>query len=274
MSISQVLRQCPLGTPGSSPAPEATLERGAPRKNPRELDHAWPGPQRQCSRRGAYLSPDRRRVVSDTSHLSLESHCQRNKAVSRGASMKQEDDFSGGERGKFYHAEAELALPVYLDPDVAVFVRRQRVSDIASALVGGTTADTRAGPPRSAQGALRASVSSRSGRPAGASPRTGRVGRAARRDGSRQSPSRLSPPTRSGCWVTRVRPRRCARALRRCRKSVVHWIKDYPEFLVERHRRPPRRGVGEHHAPFPPADGCRRTRRLPSACPVLARSPE
>jgi hypothetical protein len=27
----------PLGTPGSSPAPEATLERGAPRKNPREL---------------------------------------------------------------------------------------------------------------------------------------------------------------------------------------------------------------------------------------------
>ena len=38
MSISYVLRQClPLGTPGSSPAPEATLERGAPRKNPREL---------------------------------------------------------------------------------------------------------------------------------------------------------------------------------------------------------------------------------------------
>jgi hypothetical protein len=26
-----------LGTPGSSPAPEATLERGAPRENPGEL---------------------------------------------------------------------------------------------------------------------------------------------------------------------------------------------------------------------------------------------
>ncbi|HEY5869861.1 MAG TPA: hypothetical protein VI542_30565 [Candidatus Tectomicrobia bacterium] len=38
MSISSVLRQYPpLGTPGSSPAPEATLEPGAPRKNPGEL---------------------------------------------------------------------------------------------------------------------------------------------------------------------------------------------------------------------------------------------
>ena len=38
MSISQVLRQCfPLGTPGSSPALEATLERGAPRDNSGEL---------------------------------------------------------------------------------------------------------------------------------------------------------------------------------------------------------------------------------------------
>ena len=38
--------------------------------------------------------------------------------------MKQEYDFSGGERGKFYHADAELDIPVYLDPDVAVFVRK------------------------------------------------------------------------------------------------------------------------------------------------------
>lgn len=38
--------------------------------------------------------------------------------------MKQEYDFSGGERGKFYHAEAELAIPIYLDPDVAVFVHK------------------------------------------------------------------------------------------------------------------------------------------------------
>ena len=33
-------------------------------------------------------------------------------------------DFSGGERGKFYPAEAELDIPVYLAPDVAMFVRK------------------------------------------------------------------------------------------------------------------------------------------------------
>ena len=38
--------------------------------------------------------------------------------------MKEEYDFSGGERGKFYHADAELDIPVYLDPDVAVFVQK------------------------------------------------------------------------------------------------------------------------------------------------------
>jgi hypothetical protein len=38
--------------------------------------------------------------------------------------MKREYDFSGGERGKFYHADAELALPIYLDPDVAVFLQK------------------------------------------------------------------------------------------------------------------------------------------------------
>ena len=38
MSMSSVLHQCPrLGAPGSSPALEATLERGAPRENPGEL---------------------------------------------------------------------------------------------------------------------------------------------------------------------------------------------------------------------------------------------
>lgn len=38
--------------------------------------------------------------------------------------MKEEYDFSGGERGKFYHADAELDIPVYLDPDVAVFIQK------------------------------------------------------------------------------------------------------------------------------------------------------
>jgi len=32
--------------------------------------------------------------------------------------MKEEYDFSKGERGKFYRPNAELNLPVYLDPDV------------------------------------------------------------------------------------------------------------------------------------------------------------
>lgn len=32
--------------------------------------------------------------------------------------MKPEYDFSKGERGKFYKAEAELRLPIYLDAEV------------------------------------------------------------------------------------------------------------------------------------------------------------
>lgn len=37
--------------------------------------------------------------------------------------MRKEYDFSKGERGKFYHSDVELNLPVYLDPDVADFMR-------------------------------------------------------------------------------------------------------------------------------------------------------
>ena len=38
--------------------------------------------------------------------------------------MKEEYDFSKGERGKFYHADTELYLPIYLDPEVAEFLRK------------------------------------------------------------------------------------------------------------------------------------------------------
>lgn len=38
--------------------------------------------------------------------------------------MEKEYDFSGGERGKFFHADAELYLPVYLDPKTADFLRK------------------------------------------------------------------------------------------------------------------------------------------------------
>jgi hypothetical protein len=33
--------------------------------------------------------------------------------------MKAEYDFSKGERGKFYNAQAEFMFPIYLEPDVS-----------------------------------------------------------------------------------------------------------------------------------------------------------
>ena len=38
--------------------------------------------------------------------------------------MKKEYDFSKGERGKFYHSEAELNLPIYLEPEVADYIAK------------------------------------------------------------------------------------------------------------------------------------------------------
>ena len=32
--------------------------------------------------------------------------------------MKEEYDFSKGQRGKFYHPEATISIPVYLDADI------------------------------------------------------------------------------------------------------------------------------------------------------------
>jgi hypothetical protein len=37
--------------------------------------------------------------------------------------MRKEYDFSKGVRGKFYRPNVELNLPIYLEPDVAKFVR-------------------------------------------------------------------------------------------------------------------------------------------------------
>lgn len=37
--------------------------------------------------------------------------------------MRKEYDFSKGERGKFYQPDVEMNYPVYLDPDVAAFMR-------------------------------------------------------------------------------------------------------------------------------------------------------
>ena len=37
--------------------------------------------------------------------------------MSNNYDLKSEYDFSHGERGKFYHPDAEFSLPVYLEPD-------------------------------------------------------------------------------------------------------------------------------------------------------------
>jgi hypothetical protein len=38
--------------------------------------------------------------------------------------MKKEYDFSKGVRGKFHRPDAELRLPVYLEPEAAAFLRK------------------------------------------------------------------------------------------------------------------------------------------------------
>ena len=38
--------------------------------------------------------------------------------------MKKEYDISKGEKGKFYHPDAELYLPVYLEQDTAEILRK------------------------------------------------------------------------------------------------------------------------------------------------------
>ncbi len=38
--------------------------------------------------------------------------------------MKNEYDFSQGERGKFYHSDAEFNLPIYLEPEISKFIQK------------------------------------------------------------------------------------------------------------------------------------------------------
>ncbi len=38
--------------------------------------------------------------------------------------MKKEYDFSKGVRGKFYHENVRLNIPIYLDTDVAEFIQK------------------------------------------------------------------------------------------------------------------------------------------------------
>ena len=38
----------------------------------------------------------------------------------------KEYDFSKGKRGKFYHPNARLNLPIYLEPDVEEFIQKHK----------------------------------------------------------------------------------------------------------------------------------------------------
>lgn len=38
--------------------------------------------------------------------------------------MKKEYDFSKGERGKFYHPDAEFNIPIYLEPEIADYIKQ------------------------------------------------------------------------------------------------------------------------------------------------------
>ena len=37
--------------------------------------------------------------------------------------MKKEYDFTKGERGKFYHPDAQFDIPVYLESDIAEYIK-------------------------------------------------------------------------------------------------------------------------------------------------------
>ncbi len=55
--------------------------------------------------------------------------------------MKEEYDFSKGERGKFYNKNATFNLPVYLDPEIESFIaklakeQKKNISEIVNALL-------------------------------------------------------------------------------------------------------------------------------------------
>ncbi len=45
-------------------------------------------------------------------------------ADNMGDNMKSEYDFSRAERGKFYNPDAIFHIPIYLDPDIADFLKQ------------------------------------------------------------------------------------------------------------------------------------------------------
>ena len=53
--------------------------------------------------------------------------------------MKEEYDFSNGERGKFYNKNATFNLPIYLEPEIESFIatlakeQKKNISEIVNA---------------------------------------------------------------------------------------------------------------------------------------------
>ena len=63
-------------------------------------------------------------VITDRDLLGSQGNEKRAETVRGARFMKKEYDFSKGERGKFYHPDAELSIPIYLDPDIAEFIQK------------------------------------------------------------------------------------------------------------------------------------------------------
>ena len=61
--------------------------------------------------------------MQDSLDFSTQGDQKRGRALRHGK-MKKEYDFSKGVRGKFYRSDADLRLPVYLEPDAAAFLRK------------------------------------------------------------------------------------------------------------------------------------------------------
>ena len=55
-------------------------------------------------------------------HRCTQGNQKRSADISREWLMKPEYDFSKGERGKFYHPDAEFSFPVFLEPDVDAYL--------------------------------------------------------------------------------------------------------------------------------------------------------
>lgn len=66
----------------------------------------------------------KRKPMSDKNYLGSKGKSRRNNEVQPDDDMKDHYDFSLAERGKFYRADAEFHLPVYLEPDVNDFLTR------------------------------------------------------------------------------------------------------------------------------------------------------